>query len=384
MWKLCQHVLAPWLLIVAYTIGAWCTVAAQDDQPAEKSPMPSDQEVQAWVKQLDADQFLVREVATQRLIAAGVQAVEPLVEAIPVRSKEVATRAIYVLQQLALDSNRSSEEAAHLALEHLVAEQGGPASRRAKVALERVASAWAKRALDELKKLGAVVGPRQSTLGLQMPGGYAIEIGEKWTGKTEDLTLLRWLSGVGELIFRGPQVTDRWLEYVPGIRGLRALTIKRAKITDAGVKELAKLEDLDMVSLMYVPITDGSIEHLQQIQRVRMLRIYGTKIRGEGASLLQEKLPGTNVDYRRGAFLGIGCQNTPEGCVIYTVRPDSAALEAGLLTGDVLTKYREKPVVTFEQLTELISQDEASKTVSIEILRGTQRLTKRITLGEWD
>jgi C-terminal processing protease CtpA/Prc len=236
--------------------------------------------------------------------------------------------------------------------------------------------------LAELKELGAVVKDQQVAMAFGAAPQYTIEIGDAWRGQAKDLSRLSWLKDVGELILNGPKVTDQCLQCIPKSGGQLALTIKRAKITDEGIKHLADVKNLQMLSLLYVPISDQSVSSLQQVAVAGKMRIYGSRMTRAGAERLQEKLAGTEVDFRQGAFLGVGCQSGEQGCVIYTVRAETAAAKADLRPQDVICEYDGKKVNDFEVLTAMISEDQSGDTVTIKILRGDEEKEIRVTLGE--
>ncbi|MBK8498495.1 MAG: PDZ domain-containing protein [Flavobacteriales bacterium] len=81
------------------------------------------------------------------------------------------------------------------------------------------------------------------------------------------------------------------------------------------------------------------------------------------------------------AFLGV----TPgegEGAVIGSVEENSSAQEMGLRGGDVIRSVNGKAIPDFDALAETIGAMKPEDEVSIEVLRGTERLTLRGTLGE--
>ena len=84
---------------------------------AESSP-PSGQ-IRQWIDQLNAERFVDREVATEKLIAAGAASVGPTLAVVAENNLEVTTRAVYVLQELALSPDIVASEAAHAALEKI-------------------------------------------------------------------------------------------------------------------------------------------------------------------------------------------------------------------------------------------------------------------------
>ena len=134
------------------------TTWAQDRAPSPPADdAPAVQEIEQWVRQLGADQYFVRDAATRRLISAGSIAVEVLTKALDDSDLEVTTRGIYVLQQLALSGDLTTEEAAQMALEKLAAARVTAAARRATDALLTLQDLKQDQALKELERLGAKV-----------------------------------------------------------------------------------------------------------------------------------------------------------------------------------------------------------------------------------
>jgi hypothetical protein len=341
-------------------------------------------QIRQWVDQLNAERFVDREVATEKLIAAGAASVGPTLAAVAENNLEVTTRAVYVLQELALSPDVDASETAHAALEKIAEPRLTSAARRARSTLDRLDLIRQDRAIGELKRLGANVGARPADFGFGLIEGYVIELNEGWQGQPQDLARLRWLRDAGELILQGPQVTDEWLKYVAPMTDLPVLTVKRASVTDQGLKHLLGMKQLSVLSLMYIPITDQAIDSLQQLQGVSKLRIYGTRLSVAAVDRLRTALAASDIDVRRGAFLGVGCQDGVEGCIVYTVRPNSAAEKAGLMMNDVIHEYEGHKVVDYKALTAGIANNVAGDTVTLKIVRDGQALSKRVTLGEWE
>jgi hypothetical protein len=370
------------VLAFGLAVGGPATADSQEPEPQAVSHSPA--EVRQWVRDLDSDSFLQREIATKKLIDAGVVSIEPLVAALSENNLEVTTRAIYVLRELALSNDPESEQAARKILEETARPRGTSAARRARETLARLDRIRRERSLDELKELGAVITEQKAFSTLGERADCAIEIGASWRGQADDLHRLRHVKGIGNLVLEGERVTDAWLEHIPRDDAPKALTIKRASVTDVGIEHLAGIEGMQWLSLMYVPITDQSAQHLSKINGVTTVRLYGSRMTRAGADRLRATMVGTEIDFRSGAFLGIGCQAGETGCVVYTVRPDTAADEAGLQIKDVIYEYEGKPVTDFEQLTAMIAENRAGDTVTVKILRQGQKLEKRITLGQWE
>lgn len=372
-------------VLALLTVGMIFSRAAEPSHAIAADSAATAEQIEKWVKSLDSNRFVEREVATEKLITAGASAVGPIADAVSGNSLEVTTRGLYILQELALSFETEAEEAARIALGKIAESRVTSAGRRAAEILTRLAAERQNRALDELKRLGAVVTAHPSRLGLPVVGGYSVGLGDRWRGRPDDLVRLRWLRDVSELTFLGPKVTDEYLKHVTGMNGLSSLTIKRANVTDEGIEHLRGLRGVATLSLLYIPITDRSVASLKKVEAVERVRIYGVQMSAAGAKELKGGLAGTEVDYRPGgAFLGIGCHPDRQGCVIFTVRPNTAAEKGDLKVSDVIHEYEGKKVTDFKTLTTMISENAPGDTVTIKIIRGNEKLTKRITLGDWD
>ncbi|QDU96101.1 PDZ domain-containing protein [Lignipirellula cremea] len=356
--------------------------AAEDEAPAK----PTAESLDRWVHNLDADEYSIREGAMQQLLSAGPAAIEPLSAALPEGNLEVASRGVYVLGVLALDKRTETADSAMSALEKLAASQTSPVSGRAAGKLLQIGELRRENAITELHALGAEVHRGFQQMGL---GGAAelvvkIEIGAKWEGDDNDLRRLVWLSDVQQLTFNSKRVGDAGLQYLANLSGITNLEIKRASITDNGLAPLAKMKGLRMLSIYYTPVGDGSLTHLTGITSAAEIKLFGTKISDDGAEKLAAALPNARIDHRRGGFLGIGCQPHDEGCQVAIIHPGSAAQKADLRIGDVIVLYEKQPVKDFENLTLLIAENAANEEAVIEVLRGEERMTKKILLGEWE
>lgn len=376
-----------WCLLVATTVlplAAAPAVPAESPTSAPAAVAPSAGQIQHWIGQLNAERFVDREVATEKLISAGGAAVGPVLAAVAENNLEVTTRAVYILQELALSGDAAVSDAAHAALEKVAEPRLTSAARRARATLARLDLIRQERAIHELRRLGASVADRPAEMIFGYVEGYTVEFGAGWQGQLQDLSRLRWLRDAAAVVLDGPQITDEWLKYVAAMRELPMLTVKRANVTNDGLKHLAALKALSVLSLMYVPVSDQGIEVLRQLQSVDKLRIYGGQLTAAGVERLRQDLPNSDIDYRRGAFLGVGCQDGTEGCVISLVKPSSAAEKAGLLMHDVIVEYEGQPVADYKSLTALIAANVAGDTVTVKVVRDGRTLSKRLTLGTWE
>jgi putative serine protease PepD len=69
------------------------------------------------------------------------------------------------------------------------------------------------------------------------------------------------------------------------------------------------------------------------------------------------------------------------GAEIVSVEPGSAAADAGLQEGDVVTAVADRPVTTSTELTAAVRSQAPGETVELTVRRGEQTRTAEITLG---
>lgn len=216
-----------------------------------------------------------------------------------------------------------------------------------------------------------------------------LRIGDKWAGTDEDLTLFGELTNVARVELEGEKIHDEFLRHLSGIETLQHFSARHTRISDEGIAELIRLPELVTLSVRYAPLTDKSLPDLIKLQRPHLMELYGTEITPEGTAQLGKQLPHVALDVRRGAFLGVGPPQIARpapgpGCQLGEVRENSAAEQAGLRPGDVITKYKGEAVADFEELRSMIARNRAGDIVEVEIVRGDEKLNKKITLGEWN
>jgi serine protease Do len=86
-----------------------------------------------------------------------------------------------------------------------------------------------------------------------------------------------------------------------------------------------------------------------------------------------------NLDFDRSQAFGL--QST-DGALVTEVTEDSPAEAAGIRHGDVLLKVDGRDVRTTRDLIDYVSSQPPGRTVSIELLRDGQRMTRKVELGE--
>lgn len=372
-----------WIALLSFPLAL---LTAADEPPApDDAPKFSNKQIQQWVKDLDSDRFTSREKATLQLVAAGRAGIPQLVAALPGTNLEMVTRGVYVLRELALSEDLETAQAARLALEGIAKPRKSMLASRATATLARLDQIRQARAIEILEELGAKIGRGYTQIGAAIVSDlFTVEVGAEWKGNDKDLQRLQWLGDVDQITMIGPKISDESVRLASQMKNVTIVIIKRAKITNRAIAHLKNLENLEHIAIQYSPIDDMCVDHLKVHNRVGLLKLYGTEMSQMGAGKLAEAMPTTKVDFRHGAFLGIGCNVHPEGCQVAIIHPDSSAAKSDIRLNDVIVLYEGKRAPDFETLTKLIAANKAGDTVTMEILRGEEKLTKKITLGEWE
>jgi hypothetical protein len=389
------------IVLLAALEGSWASRPACAQMPpatppataAKARPAPTASDLQAWVRDLDASEFLARETATLRLVAAGEPAIAAVQEVFRGDSLEATSRALYVLQQIGLSTDPQTQEAARAALVEAAASKDNPAlPRRAAAALAHLTELRSRQALTELESLGAKVARAQTFDGAVVDDLVeSLQIGPDFKGDGDDLRRLKWLK-VNRLVFVGERVTDAWLAQAAGMLGLEELHLHSTAITAEGLAPLESHADLRQVGIYYTPLDAQGLAHLAKMPALGFLKLYGTKTLAADVARFQETSGVASVDVRKGAFLGVGCISADNSCAISTVHVGSPAEKAGLAPDDLILRFGGAKVTDFDTLTSLISRLDAGDTVEMEVQREVEdergnvhlkQVTVKATLGPW-
>ncbi|MCE9526301.1 MAG: PDZ domain-containing protein [Planctomycetales bacterium] len=389
------------LSTAAILSAAWGSVVGGEDAvpavktaPKEGSKRPATPaELEKWASNLDSDEFLAREEATLRLIAAGTPAIKYVQPIVSAPSLEASTRALHVLRDIGLSSDLDTQEAVRTALEE-IAKQPSPAGKRASRTTAWLNEQRSSQTIRDLEQLGAKIQRTEYSDGLQeIVNVEAVQLGPGWKGDDKDLRRLKWLVDVRQLVLIGDKMGDSALAQAALMPGLKSLHLHRTAVTDKGMQILAGCGALQEFGAYYSGLGDEGIAPLSKLPSLTSVKLYGTKVTPEAKERLGTALNQlAKIDFRRGGFLGISCAPDFDGlCRISTVHPDSPASKAGLQTRDVLVRFAGKELKDFEGLTAIISQHQAGENLEVEILRDVldpdekQKTIKlKVTLGEWD
>jgi PDZ domain len=372
-------------------LAAWpCT--AEPPQPAPRAA-PSAEQVAGWIRTLDADEFLDRETAMLQLLEAGPAVLPALRPVLTGGTLEATSRAFFVVRQLGLSASDDAQDQAAELLADLSARNEAPAlARRASAALAELMQQRSGQALAELEALGAKVSRSQVAGGFNIDDPVlSVELGDAFQGTEHDLRRLKWVVEAPRLILNGKQVTNGWLAHAAKMPGLEELHIYQAAISDEGLAPLAQIATLRQFGLYYTPVGEVALSPLGKLPLLSFVKLYGTRVSEEAVDKFKAA-SAVAVDCRRGAFLGVSCED-PEICRIRTVHADSPAAKGGLVPGDILVRFAGQPVKNFDALTDLIRKCDIGDEVEVGVARqllddqgqSTLRsVTAKLKFSPWD
>ena len=152
---------------------------------------------------------------------------------------------------------------------------------------------------------------------------------------------------------------------------------------DDGFRLVADIQYLQTLSVHGAAVTDAAVAHLKGMATLQRIELYGTKVTRRGLSELKKALPRADIDYRRGALLGVQGIGGSDGARITYVAPGSAAAKAGLKALDVIVALDGQEVKDFKTLTELVGAHQPGDRARVQVLRGTEQLTAPVVYGGW-
>lgn len=316
------------------------SIAGEQTRPDEAGEFPVSraaapgEKVARWIADLDSDRYEVRERASRELLENGHTAIEQLAETADGPSPEAAARAIAVLEELS--TQEQDPELQVDVLERLAAlENRASVSRRA---TERLASVWERISLPIVLELGGRLDPDSAYLdpssGQQRFG--KLILGPEWTGGDEGLV------HVGRLTF------------------VYAVSIRNAAVTPEG------------------------LAHLSDMPSLQILELYGVGLDEGDQQSLRGQFPYVTLDIRRGAMLGVRGSRQSVAAEVHSVEPDSAAQEAGLQAGDVITKVDDIEVKSFDELTTEIAKFNPGEETVLQVRRGGKLIERTVVFGQWE
>jgi PDZ domain len=318
------------LAIATLLCGAGLRQFAVADESPATTPTENSTQIANLIGELDSNRYLVRERATQQLLATGAAALDPLLAAANGDRPEPADRAVWVLKNL---GNSEDRDLALAALDRLVQVQGRPAAvAEAQQAQSRLREMVCQ---EQLAKLGGqltVVDFVLPDLGpIQL---VRVELGDNWRGNADDLNCLLGLDQRQYFRLVGSGVDDQVIKLFESKAGLR------------------------------------------------LLQVFTSRVTKPAADSLKAHQPKAVVYIRNRALLGIGGDSQANGVRVTQADDKFGAAKAGIVVGDVVTKIDGTPIKDFDRLTAVIAQHQPGDEVDVTIVRGEETLTKHVTLSD--
>ncbi len=379
----------------------WCSLAAAAEPvappAADAAEAPTKAQIAQWIDQLDSDKFLLRENATQKLISAKREAIQPLADAVRTGSLEKAFRCIHVLRAFAIGDDIETEVEASAKLALIAATEHDRVAAYAGDVLKKIQPVQQERAIRILSSLGVKFTSFGPIQGFQtVDEGPGVWITDAYTGDAKHLHYLQHLSFIEDVQIENDKVTADWFAEIAKMPNVRLLTVKDGPVDIEMLRELEPiLPKLNWIRLYYLNLKGSPAPLFSKMNSLGSAELYGMVIDGE--ELFQDEneqqsimaaLPGRlpeNIKFRSGGFLGVrGSNDATRGpCVVQSVDQDTGAYKAGLRGGDTVTEVNGTEVESFMHLIELLKDKKAGDRVEMTTIRGTQTRKLDVLLGKW-
>jgi hypothetical protein len=417
-WRSRMLAAAGWLFFIAMT--------------AEAAP-PSAEQLAEWLRDLDAEEFMLREEANRNLIAAGDAAIDVLAQGALSSSPEAAWRASTALEAIALAGNEATLKRVSAALVQL-SQRGKPGAKLLAANLRgKQMQVRHDKAAAKIRSLGGkLTGEEESHfIGIEgFIGGVlpvlvdgAVEVGfegiverpiapqpeeaiedepspalgakvqkEEVTDPDPPPALaeaggpvpVEEPTGIGEP-FVGQ---DLVAEVLGGEIGEVAVDVPAETLVldaawrggDKGLAALAELPSIVSLSLSDAKLTDAALVHIAALPRLAQLSLEGkTGITADGLGKFRKSRPGMQIFARGEALMGVNAEMSGP-CVLSSVAAGSGAFDAGLRPGDELLSVGGRKVSDFSDLTIAVFTRKAGEKLQVEYRREGKAGTAEVVL----
>ncbi len=402
-----------------------------------------DSKIKAFMEQLSSPQYKLRETASRELVKVGATAVPYLAEQIVAGSPEAATRSAKILEKIGVSGDEDGvARVARIFL--LLSENGYDRFQKTALQLnKRWKRLRVTQTVSQLKKLGVKVdalGSNQIVLGHVDAFGRSIPAPESVAeptakAKADDATRLsksELLEKVAEIT--NASDTENLTQFSKELAASKPAPVKPSeaqqleqqiimedrllRVRGGGGVILGGLvtpaNDADQAYAIVINDdftgNDDDLKLISMVPNVHQITVAGRELDEHILNLISTQsalqyLMLQDVKYdlptmigfmnRREdvyvsiagvAFLGVTAQNTTDedaqliACQVQSVVPDSAADEAGMEEGDLITKVDGTRIRTFQQLVVAIAHYSPGDEIELEVQRGDETGIFRPTL----
>jgi hypothetical protein len=163
-----------------------------------------------------------------------------------------------------------------------------------------------------------------------------------------------------------------------------AMEFEDYEITPQLVEYMSRQNELKTVRFMKCDITPEILREISMVNHVQMLSVVACPLIDKTLvdDIVSKRL-GMSLEYRGIAFFGITFDSSKTECLLFEMFPGGSAERAGLMRGDVITKFDNQEVQSYTQLLAAIAQKSPGDVVEIEYLRNNIPETRTATLDAW-
>ena len=346
----------------------------------ERKPVNPD-EVRGWVEDLNDNNFRRRESVTQKLIDAGPGAVKFLIPALDSGELELTHRVIKILHEIALTEDLNERTGAWTRLQELAEEGTGSRRSRSLEAIDEIREYRSGQAKRVLKSAGVFVGTADFIVQATSTLKEVVQIDEDWNGDMQALEWLRWLRGVEYARVRGTAIRADVLQKLSQTSKLKTIALVDGTITPEVLHPLKQMSAIYSMEIRYIDLGEEMVRPIIDLPIRYSLSMKGTGISKESVQAMREAMPGLEIDFNEGGFLGVTCHPQLNNCQIQSVIPGSAADEAGLMVSDVVVGIDDEPVTQFKDLQTAIGTHFPGDEVKVKFLRNGNEESVTVKLG---
>jgi hypothetical protein len=363
-------VVACWLATVAGVDSTAQDVVLIEDDKSRLTEItqPSEAQIRKWIEELASENYAARESASRRISRHLTLALPLVLESAESAKDSNAEQLLQFLGFVASEAFTESGMRAYACLERIANDRTTHRAVVAQRILESISVQMRDLAIDRLSRIGISVETRYlSVLTRTIEVRNALVIDSRFTGKEDELVLLKWLFDVQFVKLDGPRINREILNEVSKMSRLNSLQIIDTTLQASDLECLLNAPDLKLLEILYTPIDDSSIAILEQLPVFGDMQLFGTKISAQGAKDLVARIDSANVFVGRGGFLGIQCE--PSSLIIREVVPNGPADRSGIRNLDKLLRVDGVPISNFDELRRELAKSADGEKVVVEFER---------------
>jgi hypothetical protein len=281
------------ILCLGTILLGWASIAL--------SAPPTDRQIDQWLRQLDDEDFAVREAATTELIKAGTRVIDPTVAAAQGKSLEATDRCLRILRELWQSDDRATAKAARTAIRKLAAAEHVNATAAARAVLREHELKIVRKleendigaSFDGVGRIESLTFDKAKKLSdaldllVDLQDVEVVHMSNRLVGDVEiaKLAVLRKLDYLN--LFESG-ITDEALKHFKDMPALKSVPMGRTKVTDAGLVHLKELTRLEYVGLRGDAVSDAGLAHLENLTNLAGLHLGETKVTDAGLVRLKK------------------------------------------------------------------------------------------------